>query len=118
MTPPPTNPPLVLRLRVCRSAAGYYAGYWCPWCGPYDRIGDYSRAQQEASEWVEFLRKPAPTDLDAAWLVEQADQAMPDPTEDHEAYLDALAANTCADCLLGVNAQCHGQCRCEDYPMA
>jgi hypothetical protein len=24
--------------QVCRSAAGFYIGYFCPECGPYDRV--------------------------------------------------------------------------------
>lgn len=27
-----------LVIEACRSAAGWYAGLWCPECGPYDRL--------------------------------------------------------------------------------
>jgi len=30
-----------LPLKVCHSAAGFYLGYFCPNCGPYDRVSGY-----------------------------------------------------------------------------
>ena len=38
-----------LPLKVLQSAAGYYVGYWCPNCGPYDRLTDYYQTPDEAS---------------------------------------------------------------------
>ena len=35
-------------LQVCRSAAGYYIGRWCPECGPYSRDSGYYRTPEEA----------------------------------------------------------------------
>lgn len=37
-----------LELQVCKSAAGYYLGYWCNCCGPYSRESDYFRTHEEA----------------------------------------------------------------------
>lgn len=38
-----------LPLRVLKSAAGYYVGYFCPNCGPYDRISDYFHTSELAN---------------------------------------------------------------------
>ena len=40
----------VLELRVCRSAAGYYLGYFCDQCGPYSRETGYYPTREEAEE--------------------------------------------------------------------
>ena len=37
-----------LNLRVLRSAAGYYLGYFCPHCGPYSRETGYYLTRQLA----------------------------------------------------------------------
>lgn len=39
-----------LELQVCRSAAGYYLGYFCPECGPWSRETGYYRTREEAEE--------------------------------------------------------------------
>ena len=41
---------LQLKLEVCRSAAGYYLGYNCPYCGPYSRETGYFDTKKEAEE--------------------------------------------------------------------
>jgi len=50
-----------LELSVCRSAAGYYLGYWCDRCGPYSRETGYFRTEGEARRelgWVETGTAP------------------------------------------------------------
>lgn len=37
-----------LKLRVCRSAAGWYLGYICPKDGPYDRVSTYVKSEAVA----------------------------------------------------------------------
>lgn len=41
-----------LPLTVCRSAAGWYVGTWCPQCGPYSRESGYFRTERAAAEVV------------------------------------------------------------------
>ena len=36
---------------VCKSAAGYYLGYWCSYCGPYDRVSGYFETADLAIEY-------------------------------------------------------------------
>lgn len=47
-----TNMPL----KCLKSAAGYYIGYFCPNCGPYERLSGYKRSIAEVenllSNWV------------------------------------------------------------------
>jgi len=38
----------VLPLKVLRSAAGYYIGFFCPQCGPYSRESGYYRTYDQA----------------------------------------------------------------------
>ena len=38
-----------LYVRVCKSAAGYYIGYWCDTDGPVDRLSDYISTEEEAN---------------------------------------------------------------------
>lgn len=38
-----------LPLKVLKSAAGYYVGYWCPNCGPYGRESGYFQTPDEAA---------------------------------------------------------------------
>ena len=38
-----------LKLKVLRSAAGHYLGYFCPGCGPYSRETGYFRTRKEAA---------------------------------------------------------------------
>ena len=44
-------------LMVCKSAAGFYLGQWCPQCGPYDRHSGYYPTREMADklleEWIE-----------------------------------------------------------------
>jgi hypothetical protein len=44
-----------LPLKVIKSAAGYYVGYICPKCGPYDRISLYFTERKEAMKWLVAL---------------------------------------------------------------
>ena len=37
-----------MELDVQSSAAGYYLGYFCPQCGPYDRVSGYFKDYGEA----------------------------------------------------------------------
>jgi len=37
-----------LYLKVLKSNVGYYLGFSCPECGPYDRIGMYYETRSEA----------------------------------------------------------------------
>jgi len=39
----------ILALKVLKSAAGYYLGYCCPSCGPYDRISAYYGKEEAES---------------------------------------------------------------------
>jgi len=38
----------ILPLKVLRSAAGYYVGFFCPQCGPYSRESGYYRTYDQA----------------------------------------------------------------------
>lgn len=38
----------ILRLQICQSMAGYYVGYICPNCGPYDRVSGYFKTREQA----------------------------------------------------------------------
>jgi NAD-dependent SIR2 family protein deacetylase len=42
-----------LQLRVCRSNAGYYLGYYCPDCGPYSRETVYYPKESQAETDLE-----------------------------------------------------------------
>jgi len=42
--------PVRLKLEVCHSAAGYYLGYNCPFCGPYSRETGYFKTRGEAEK--------------------------------------------------------------------
>ena len=47
-----------LPLTVCKSAAGYYVGKFCPNCGPYSReSGYFGTRQQAASELADMLEE-------------------------------------------------------------
>ena len=39
-----------LKVRVCKSAAGYYVGFLCPDCGPHSRESGYYKTEKEAEE--------------------------------------------------------------------
>jgi len=45
----------VLPLEVCRSAAGFYVGYFCPDCGPYDRLSGYFDTKESAEKEKSFM---------------------------------------------------------------
>ena len=45
---------IVLLEKVCLSAAGYYLGYWCPVCGPYDRVSMYYRDRESAEKALRY----------------------------------------------------------------
>jgi hypothetical protein len=42
----------LLPLMVCHSAAGYYIGYFCPYCGPYGRESSYFRSEPLAKAYL------------------------------------------------------------------
>lgn len=43
-----------LHVEACHSAAGWYAGLWCPNCGPYDRLSFlYYETKEEVVELIE-----------------------------------------------------------------
>lgn len=42
-----------LHLKVCRSAAGWYIGYFCSTCGPYSRESHYYRTMEGAETALE-----------------------------------------------------------------
>jgi hypothetical protein len=39
-----------LKIEVCKSAAGYYIGFYCLNCGPYSRESGYYRTIEEAQK--------------------------------------------------------------------
>jgi hypothetical protein len=43
-------------LGVCRSAAGFYIGYFCNACGPYDRVSGYYDMEEGAASVLSRLR--------------------------------------------------------------
>ncbi len=47
----------VLPLKACMSAAGHYAGYVCPKCGPYGRVSGYVRTAKEAQAEVDAINR-------------------------------------------------------------
>lgn len=48
--------PTKLELKICRSAAGHYLGYFCPQCGPYSRETGYFNSHQDAERALVALR--------------------------------------------------------------
>lgn len=44
---------LKLRIKVLRSAAGYYIGFFCSNCGPYSRESGYYGTEREAQKALE-----------------------------------------------------------------
>ena len=46
-----------LQLCVCRSAAGYYLGYWCHCSGPVSREAGYYDTLDEARDNLEKVRR-------------------------------------------------------------
>jgi hypothetical protein len=42
-----------LILKVCQSAAGYYLGHQCNFCGPYSRETHYIQSHEEAKKELE-----------------------------------------------------------------
>lgn len=45
---------VVLKAKVCRSAAGWYVGTWCG-CGPYSRESDYFDSEEAAKAELDSL---------------------------------------------------------------
>jgi ribosomal protein L37AE/L43A len=48
-----------MKIQVCRSAAGYYVGFWCDRCGPYSRESGYyptAEAAQKALDTDNYYR--------------------------------------------------------------
>ena len=43
----------LMPLKVCKSAAGYYLGYFCPKDGPYSRETHYWATEAEAKDALE-----------------------------------------------------------------
>jgi len=41
-----------LKLQICHSQAGYYLGFFCPYCGPYSRESEYFRSRVEAEIYL------------------------------------------------------------------
>lgn len=39
-----------MEAKVCRSAAGWYIGFFCGNCGPYSRESGYYRTMEEATK--------------------------------------------------------------------
>ena len=37
-------------VKVCRSAAGFYIGFFCPHCGPYSHESGYFAVREEAEQ--------------------------------------------------------------------
>ena len=61
-------------VEVLRSNAGYYIGYYCEACGPWDRLSDgYFATKEEAEKQLDEVRKKEDCGLDnlkspmAAW---------------------------------------------------
>lgn len=46
-----------MELSVCQSAAGFYLGFWCNTCGPYDRVSDYFGTREEADAALTEAKK-------------------------------------------------------------
>jgi len=44
-------------MEVLHSNAGYYLGYYCSECGPWDRMGGYFATQDEADLALAVLRE-------------------------------------------------------------
>lgn len=44
-----------LPAKVLQSAAGFYIGYFCPKCGPYDRLTDYHTTREQAESTLAML---------------------------------------------------------------
>jgi len=44
-------------LGVHKNAAGYYLGYWCLYCGPYDRVSGYYQSSGQAMEALDKVRE-------------------------------------------------------------
>jgi len=47
----------LLPLKVLESAAGFYVGYFCPTCGPYERLTSYYKTAAEAKELMEAMHE-------------------------------------------------------------
>ena len=45
----------ILLLEVLKSAAGFYVGYFCPNCGPYERLTSYYNTKAEAEKLMEAM---------------------------------------------------------------
>tara|TARA_R100001086_G_scaffold142583_1_gene74953 strand:- start:492 stop:704 length:213 start_codon:yes stop_codon:yes gene_type:complete len=43
--------------QVCRSAAGFYIGYYCPDCGPYDRVSTYFPTEEVAERALQICEE-------------------------------------------------------------
>ena len=39
-----------LPIKVCRSVAGFYIGFFCPHCGPYSRESGYFPSHEDAEQ--------------------------------------------------------------------
>ena len=46
----------VLTMRVLESPAGFYLGFFCVNCGPYDRLTGYFATREEAERYEEKQR--------------------------------------------------------------
>ncbi len=44
-----------VHLSVCKSAAGFYLGFYCDVCGPLQRISNYYVAEKDAIERLEGI---------------------------------------------------------------
>jgi predicted RNA-binding Zn-ribbon protein involved in translation (DUF1610 family) len=42
----------IMEPSIERSNGKYYVGYWCPNCGPYDRISGYFATRAEAEKFL------------------------------------------------------------------
>jgi hypothetical protein len=43
---------LILKLLPYKSNAGWYAGFNCPICGPYDRVSGYFATKTDIHNWI------------------------------------------------------------------
>lgn len=48
----------VMKLAVCQSNAGFYLGFWCNHCGPWDRVSDYYGTREDAEEALKKIEPP------------------------------------------------------------
>jgi len=45
-------------LQVCQNEKGYYIGFTCNNCGPYDRVSTYAQSKKLAEAYLEIIPMP------------------------------------------------------------